>query len=214
MRDAVNESVVFAIIAAGRGFGAAGRVQANRRQSQIVADGVKTHFAAWHCNGHVHFVAYEPGGDQMGDSAWLQRDEAAALADGLMLTGRRWRARLNERLKEIGQTDARCAALAEIAGASGGVVQRELSQRLGVEEPTIVRLVDALEAQDWVERRAHQSDRRAKVVKIKPAATQVLDRAHSIVEQMRRELLTDIDPADLAACVRVLGLLSEKLAPG
>ncbi|WP_334162334.1 MarR family winged helix-turn-helix transcriptional regulator [Phenylobacterium sp.] len=135
----------------------------------------------------------------------------AALAQGLLLAGRRWRARLNERLKVIGQTDARCAALAEIAGAEHGVVQRELSQRLGVEEPTVVRLVDALEAQNWVERRAHDGDRRAKVVQIKPAAAPVLEQAQEIVADMHERLFADINPADLDACLRVLGQLSDRL---
>jgi MarR family transcriptional regulator for hemolysin len=139
------------------------------------------------------------------------QDIRAALAQGLLLAGRRWRARLNERLKLIGQTDARCAALTEIAGCTEGVVQRELSQRLGVEEPTVVRLVDALEASAWVERQAHQHDRRAKLVRITPAAAPVLDKAQSIVSEMQAELFEDMNPSDLAICLRVLNELSAKL---
>ena len=134
-----------------------------------------------------------------------------ALTQGLLLAGRRWRARLNERLKSIGQTDARCTALAEIAGASAGVVQRELSLRLGVEEPTVVRLVDALEAAGWVERRAHELDRRAKVVQITPEAEPVLDQSQAIVAELQAELMGDIDPADLATCLRVLNDLATRL---
>ena len=139
------------------------------------------------------------------------QDVRAALAQGLLLAGRRWRARLNERLKSIGQTDARCAALAEIAGCADGVVQRELSQRLGVEEPTVVRLVDALEANHWVERRAHNLDRRAKIVQAMPEAQPVLDQAHSIVVQLQEEMFSEIDASDLATCLRVLNALTRKL---
>lgn len=139
------------------------------------------------------------------------QDVSAALAQSLLLAARRWRTRLNERLKSIGQTDARCAALAEIAGCAEGVVQRELSQRLGVEEPTVVRLLDALEANAWVERRAHSLDRRAKVVQIRPEAQPVLDQAQVIVGDLQQEMFSDIDPADLAVCVRVLNQLTHKL---
>jgi MarR family transcriptional regulator for hemolysin len=139
------------------------------------------------------------------------QDVCAALAQGLLLAARRWRTRLNERLKTIGQTDARCAALAEIAGCADGVVQRELSQRLGVEEPTVVRLLDALEANAWVERRAHSVDRRAKVVQVTPASQPILDQAHEIVTDLQQEMFAGIDPADLAVCVRVLNELSRKL---
>jgi len=138
-------------------------------------------------------------------------DVCAALAHGLLLASRRWRTRLNERLKAVGQTDARCAALAEIASCKDGVVQRELSQRLGVEEPTVVRLLDALEANAWVERRAHTIDRRAKLVQVTPAAQPVLDQAQTIVAELQQEMFAGIDPSDLAVCVRVLSELSHKL---
>jgi MarR family transcriptional regulator for hemolysin len=138
-------------------------------------------------------------------------DVCSALAQSLLLAARRWRTRLNERLKSIGQTDARCAALAEIADCENGVVQRELSQRLGVEEPTVVRLLDALEAQGWVERRAHSLDRRAKVVQITPDAQPVLDQAQTIVSELQEEMFAEIDPSDLAVCLRVLNQLTRKL---
>lgn len=139
------------------------------------------------------------------------QDVCSVLAQALLLAARRWRTRLNERLKAIGQTDARCAALAEIAGCADGVVQRELSQRLGVEEPTVVRLLDALEAQGWVERRAHSLDRRAKVVQITAEAQPVLDQAQGIVTVLQAEMFAEIDCADLAVCLRVLNQLSRKL---
>jgi MarR family transcriptional regulator for hemolysin len=128
-----------------------------------------------------------------------------------MLAGRRWRTRLNERLKSIGQTDARRAALAEIAASPLGVVQCELCVRMGVEKPTIVRLVDALAASQWVERRTDGADRRRKLVMAKPAAQPMLDRAEVIVAQLQDEMFADIDPADLAICVRVLNDLAGRL---
>ena len=139
------------------------------------------------------------------------QDLRFALAQGLLLASRRWRTRLNERLKVVGQTDARCAALAEIAAVPQDVVQRELSQRLGVEEPTVVRLVDALETGGWVERRAHDLDRRAKVVRVTPDAQPVLDEAQTIVGQLQEEMFAGLDPAELATCVRVLNELAARL---
>jgi MarR family transcriptional regulator for hemolysin len=139
------------------------------------------------------------------------QDLRADLARALLLAGRRWRTRLNERLKDIGQTDARCAALVEIAGCAEGLVQRRLSLQLGIEEPTVVRLVDALEAGGWVERRTHQDDRRAKVVRLTPAARPVLDQAQGIVAELQNELFEGVDPGELAVCVRVLSQLTQRL---
>lgn len=139
------------------------------------------------------------------------QDLRSALAQGLLLAGRRWRTRLNERLRSVGQTDARCAALAEVVSAPQGVVQRELSQRLGVEEPTVVRLVDALEAGGWVERRPHGLDRRAKVVQATSEAEPVLARSQAIVAELQEELFAGLDPAELAVCLRVLNALAARL---
>ncbi len=141
----------------------------------------------------------------------LTTDPVRAVVQGMTLVARRWRARLNERLKAIDQTDARFAALAEISAEPNGLVQRELSRRLGVEEPTVVRLVDALEAQGWVERLVHGDDRRARIVRATPAAAPALDGARIIVAGMRCELFADMDPLDLLACVRVIDELSRKL---
>jgi MarR family transcriptional regulator for hemolysin len=139
------------------------------------------------------------------------QDLRAAFTQALLLATRRWRARLNERLKAIGQTDARCAAMGEIAAAPKGVPQRELAQRLGVEEPTVVRLVDALQLGGWVERRAHDLDRRVKLVGITPGARPVLDAAQTIVGEMQAELFGDVDPAELAVCLKVLNDVAAKL---
>ena len=139
-------------------------------------------------------------------------ETGGAITEDLMRVGRRWRARLNERLKVVDQTDARLACLAEITGASEGLVQRELSRRLGVEEPTIVRLVDALEARDCVERRVSGVDRRAKIVQSRPAAVPVLHCGSLIVSGLQEELFSGMDPLDLAACARVLNELSCRLA--
>jgi MarR family transcriptional regulator for hemolysin len=139
------------------------------------------------------------------------QDLQSALARAVLLAGRRWRARLNERLKDIGQTDARCAALAELAGCDDGLVQRILSNRLGIEEPTVVRLIDALEAGGWVERQTHRQDRRAKVVRLTPAAQPVLDQAQGIVADLQAEMFEDMDPSEVATCLRVLDRLARKL---
>lgn len=139
------------------------------------------------------------------------QDVCSGLGQVLLLAARRWRTRLNERLRAAGQTDARCAALTEVGACPDGIVQRELARRLGVEEPTVVRLLDALEAQGLVERRAHDADRRAKVVRVTPAARPVIRQAQDVLAGLQEEMFADVDPSDLAVCLRVLGDLAGKL---
>jgi len=59
----------------------------------------------------------------------------------LTLTGRLWRATCTDRLKGLGQSEARWSALAALAGAKGMINQTQLADRLGIEGPSLVRLL-------------------------------------------------------------------------
>ena len=142
-----------------------------------------------------------------------ESETASALVSSLMLVGRRWRARLNLRLRGLGQTDARLAAMVSIAQAGDGLPQNRLAEELGVEAPTVVRLVDALETQGLVQRCAGVADRRQKLVRLNPEAEALLDQASAIERRLQQSLFDDIDPDDLAACRRVLDVLASRLAP-
>ena len=58
---------------------------------------------------------------------------------------RKWRARLDDRLKDTGLTHARWHALLTIWRHGEALTQRELAQMLGIEGPTLVRILDWLE---------------------------------------------------------------------
>jgi len=124
---------------------------------------------------------------------------------------RRWRNRLNERLAEIGQTQARCESLFWIEVAGGRATQRELAERLGIEGPTFARMLDTLEEEGLVERRASSEDRRTKTIALKKRALPGLKRIGAIVNTTRRDLLQDIDEKELLAVVALLRTLMSKL---
>jgi len=124
---------------------------------------------------------------------------------------RRWRNRLNERLAQIGQTQARCESLFWIEVAGGRATQRELAERLGIEGPTFARMLDTLEEEGLVERRASSEDRRTKTIALKKRAVPGLKRIGEIVNATRRDLLQDIDEKELLAVVALLRILMSKL---
>src|SRR5690242_193953 len=88
----------------------------------------------------------------------------------IMRFARRWRAIANEHLSRIGHTQARWEALYWIAVSRGGATQRELAECVGIEEPTLVRMLHRLEQEGLVERRASQADRRTKTIVLTKAA--------------------------------------------
>ena len=134
-----------------------------------------------------------------------------AFGQAANLMSRRWRARLDERLKDTGLSQARWLALFELSSSDGGLTQRDLADRLGIEAPTIVRQLDDLERRGLIARREAPNDRRAKHVSLTAAAEPVLDHITSIAAALRDELLSDISDADLATCLSVLGRVNRRL---
>jgi MarR family transcriptional regulator for hemolysin len=133
------------------------------------------------------------------------------LAFKLAQVSRSWRTKLNYRLRALGLTQARWLTLLQLSQASGGVTQRELAQLVGVERATIGRLLDGLEYQGLIERRAIAGDRRAHSVHLTPAALPVLKDINAIAQKLRLELLMDIPLDDMKTCVAVLRRIGNRL---
>ena len=123
---------------------------------------------------------------------------------------RRWRTRLDSRLRAMGLTQARWIALLELSRADG-LTQRDLAATLGIEGPTLVRLLDGLEAQGLIERQSCPDDRRAKRVRLTETADPVLREIRKIADATRRELLEGVAPDDLSVARRVLAMIAERL---
>lgn len=136
--------------------------------------------------------------------------EDVEFATELGKVARRWRTRLDSRLRSMGLTQARWMALLELSRADG-LTQRDLAATLGIEGPTLVRLLDGLEGQGLIERQSCPDDRRAKRVRLTEAATPVLREIRKIADETRSELLEGVSPDDLSVARRVLVNISERL---
>ena len=71
----------------------------------------------------------------------------------LGLLARWWRSKLDERLRPLGLSQARWTALWHLARGGDGLTQKQLARAVGVEGPSMVRVLDALERDGLVERR-------------------------------------------------------------
>lgn len=134
-----------------------------------------------------------------------------AFATELSHLGRRWRTRLDERLKHTGLTQARWSTLLLLSRAGGRVTQRELAELAAIEGPTLVRLLDALESQGLVERLPVADDRRAKHVRLTPSAEALLKDINRIAADLRQEVLAGVKPRELETCLRVLRQIRQRL---
>lgn len=137
-------------------------------------------------------------------------DIGAEFAVELGRVSRRWRTRLDERLKHTDLTQARWMVLRHLSEC-GPISQRELAERIGVEGPTLVRGLDRLEELGLVARRACGDDRRVKHVHLTEAAGPVLDEINRISVKLRQELLADIPGKDIGTAWRVLKTIGDQL---
>lgn len=118
---------------------------------------------------------------------------------------RGWRAELDRRLAGLGLSQARWLVLLHLARFEDAPTQRELAQSVGVEGPTLARLLDSLESQGLVQRQSVMEDRRAKKIVLCPPALPLIEQIETIATQLRHELFEGVDEADLKVCMRVHG---------
>ncbi|MBR0682608.1 MarR family transcriptional regulator [Roseomonas eburnea] len=146
-----------------------------------------------------------PDGNSLAETRWQ-------LGVAIGQIARRWRARLDQRIAPFGLTEARWLVLLSLARRGDGITQKGLAARLRIEAPTLVRTLDWLEAQGFVERRAAPRDRRAKTIHLTEAARPVLQRIEAEASVVRAEILAGIPEEELALCLAVLQRVGEGLA--
>jgi MarR family transcriptional regulator for hemolysin len=116
---------------------------------------------------------------------------------------RGWRAELDRRLADLGLSQARWLVLLHLARFTELPTQRELAQSVGVEGPTLARLLDSLENQGLVRRQAVFEDRRAKKIVLCDTARPLIEKIEAIATALRHELFVGIDDEDLRVCMQV-----------
>ncbi len=124
-------------------------------------------------------------------------------SQGLTFVARRWRNLMNEELRACGQSQARWGTLYWIKVFGDSVNQTELADRIGVEQPTLGRVLRDLEAQGLIERLPGKGDRRAKMIRLTEAAEPVMREINRIQNAVRTRLLRGVDPQDLGTCMSV-----------
>ncbi len=126
-------------------------------------------------------------------------------------TARIWRQAIDRRLKDVGVGQAGWMAIAKIAKSKEALSQIELANRLGVEGPTVVSLVDRLVKAGYVQRLPSETDRRIKHVVLTEAGLQLYGKVRTAADGYRKELLDGIDRERLQAATELLEELQAKV---
>jgi len=123
----------------------------------------------------------------------------------------------DRRVEPLGLTRAQWRVLARISRKEG-CTQTELAAELEIEKPTLGRLVDRLQANDWVERRADENDARTKRIFLTSRAQPVLKKMYSLADHVLDGAIAGLtqEQADqpLQSLLHVKSNLSELLTNG
>ncbi len=113
-------------------------------------------------------------------------------------------------LGERGLSTARAEVLF-VLHQRGPMVQRELSQALRCTPRHVTGLIDVLEAQGWVARSPHPTDRRATLVSLTERGTAAAARMHAERQESAAALFGDVAADELATFVAVLDRVLDRI---
>jgi MarR family transcriptional regulator for hemolysin len=112
-------------------------------------------------------------------------------------SARVWRQALDRRLKHLGLGQASWMAIASIAKFGHPPSQTELAAQLGVEDPTMVSMLDRLSKAGFVTRQPSETDRRVKQVYLTEAGKDIYRTVMDVAASFRVEMLAGVDAEKL-----------------
>lgn len=104
---------------------------------------------------------------------------------------RLWVRLFEQRVPQLGMTFTQCKVLVFLS-RNEGTTQAKLAEASDTEPMTLVRVLDRMERDGWIERRPDPADRRAYRLHLNPASSPVLKEILSIAEKARNEAMAGL----------------------
>lgn len=115
-----------------------------------------------------------------------------------------WRRESDQALSDHGLSYATAIPLLVLSRQGDNIRQGVLADELGIEGPSLVRLIDLLQAEGLVARRGDPTDRRAKTLHLTKAGEAKVEETNRILRRVRASLLKDIGADELAITFETL----------
>jgi MarR family transcriptional regulator for hemolysin len=116
----------------------------------------------------------------------------------------------NEELAPQGVTYRQAQVLGCLA-LEGQLSQTDLAERMRIEPPTLVGILDRMEQGGWIRRDGDKHDRRKKLVQPTPAAKPVWNKIVTVAKRVRARATRGMSAAELAQLKRLLGVVQANL---
>ncbi|WP_375274675.1 MarR family winged helix-turn-helix transcriptional regulator [Methylorubrum thiocyanatum] len=129
----------------------------------------------------------------------------------LLFSGRQWRRLANATTDAHGVSEAKALPLVLIGRLGGEPRQNALAEAVGIEGPSLVRLLDQLEAAGLVTRKEDPTDRRAKVLSLTDTGRSVVARIETDLDRLRKAVFSKVSASDLEASLRVFRAIQDRV---
>jgi MarR family transcriptional regulator for hemolysin len=134
-----------------------------------------------------------------------------SVSSTLVVAARRWRRTSHSVLSAYNVSEA-CAGPLLTANRLGEAVRQvTLAEHVGIEGPSLVRLLDHLCAAGLVRRDEDPDDRRAKTITLTDEGRAVTARMEEHLMELRARVLKDVSHEDLETTLRVLNAFNASL---
>ena len=92
-----------------------------------------------------------------------------------------------------------------------GPTQRELADKIGVESPTLVPIIDKMEQDGYVKRKLDSKDRRIKRIYATAKADSMWDSMMECAAQIRKTAIQDLSESEIKSALGVVKKMTENL---
>lgn len=115
----------------------------------------------------------------------------------LSLVTRRWRQVLDGEFQSCGLTDATWRPLLHLDRLGDGIKQKDLAASIGIEGPSLVRLLETLIAKGLINRTEDSTDRRAKLLSLSEQGRSLVLGIRERVHTLEYDLLASFSDEEL-----------------
>lgn len=133
----------------------------------------------------------------------LRYDFESSIGYWITYTAHAYQQRLNEELTPYGITFRQFQVLAWLV-YEGELSPGQLAERMMVERPTLIGILDRMQREGWITRRGDEIDKRKKIIVLEPGAKQVWRKIIACLTRIRSQATQGMSPADIDHLKRLL----------
>ncbi len=131
------------------------------------------------------------------------------LSSGLLLVGRQWQRVVDTALAGHDISNAMTTPLLMIGRSGGGIRQVELAQLIGVEGPSLVRILDKLAAAGLVRRECDANDSRANLLWLTDQGQTLLKQLEAQLTELRKQTFGALSAQEMDTILRFYRIVEE-----